>query len=410
MMPPSRPAMKSPDANALARSESFTQHLAQKIQQHGPMPFSEYMELCLYHPEWGYYSGRSAIFGEQGDFVTAPEVSDLFAIGLAKHIAAVVAEARSNANAGGVFAAGVEIIEIGAGSGRLAQDLLAALKAEDCALSSYRILERSKTLQQRQNERLAEAMTTAGVQFAHVTEIPPGFNGVVIANEVLDALAVERIMADGRGLHRLLVDWNGEQLVLIEGQLSGDLQALAEERLGAICQQIQEEDQLPGAPGRYITELHHQIQPWLSSTLAPMERGMVLLVDYGYPRHEYYHPQRRDGSLMCYFQHQGHDDALRWPGLQDITAFVDFTTVAEVADAQGWTMAGYTSQSHFLLSSGVLQALEQLEDPAEMAMRAEQVRRLMLPGEMGERFQVMQLSRGIAAVGPGFEVDLSYRL
>lgn len=410
MMPPSRPAMKSPDADALARSEPLIQHLAQQIQQHGPMPFSDYMELCLYHPEWGYYSGRSAIFGAQGDFVTAPEISDLFAIGLAKHIAAVVAEARVDTDEGDVFAAGVEIIEIGAGSGRLAQDLLAALKAEDCGLSSYRILERSETLKQRQHEHLAEAMIDADVRFEHVTAIPQGFSGIVIANEVLDALAVERIMADGRGLHRLMVGWNGEQLVLLEGQLPDDLQQAAQNRLGEICQQIQQEDQLPGAPARYITELHHQIHPWLSDTLGPMEAGLVLLVDYGYPRHEYYHPQRRNGSLMCYFQHQGHDDALRWPGLQDITAFVDFTTVAEAADELGWTMAGYTSQSHFLLSSGMLQALESLEDPAEMATRAEQVRRLMLPGEMGERFQVMQLSKSLTAVGPGFEMDLSYRL
>lgn len=392
----------TPDTGLLRRSESLLEAIRHRIEADGPMPFSQYMETCLYHPDWGYYTGQGEIFGEQGDFITAPEMGSLFAMGIAQHLAQLWL-----ANHDSAPVPAVHLLEVGAGSGQLAYDIIQHWPQERVALASYSIIERSPRLIQRQQEKLTEHCQQAGVLLQHLNEMPHDFCGLVVANEVMDALPVERVSLTPTGYERQAVDWDTQQgqLVWFGLPLDDELATMTAIRMQHLQQALIEGTIL----SPYCTEIHQALPDWLKS-FQRLQRGALLLVDYGYTRSEYYHPQRGGGSLMCHFRHHAYDEPLRWPGLQDITAFVDFTTVAECADNMAMDVMGYTTQGHFLMNSGVLQCLEAVEDPMLMTELAEQLRRLMLPGEMGERFQLMQLSRGFDCAGPGFEIDLRYRL
>ncbi|GAB4196300.1 MAG: SAM-dependent methyltransferase [Wenzhouxiangellaceae bacterium] len=368
----------------------MTAWLREQMAVSGALSYAEFMEACLYHPQLGYYTAPGTVFGAAGDFTTAPEIGDLFAYALARHIAAMDELPRP-----------LSLLEVGAGSGRLAQALIRSLQALEVPLQQYFIVERSPVLRRRQQELLAAGDSKAPAIMKWVEQAPAGFQGLMIANEVLDALTVERVRRESQGWVRLGVEWRQDQFNWCSLPLTAPLERALD--------RLEEELAEPLSEG-YTSEIHLAIDDWLAPYAQALQCGAMLMIDYGYPRHEYYHPQRSQGTLICHYRHQVSEQLLRWPGIQDLTAFVDFTRLAEAADKHGLDVMGYTSQAQFLLNSGVLDALASIEDPLQQAQLAGQARQLMLPGEMGERFQVMLLGRGIAQAGPGFAVDMRHRL
>jgi len=383
-----------PPPQALAVSRRLAALIRTEISAAGgSIPFSRYMELCLYAPGLGYYSGGLVKFGPRGDFVTAPELSPLFGRCLARCCSAVF-EALGEG----------DILEFGAGSGRLAADLLGELGAQCSLPARYIILERSAVLKQRQQDLLRQRCPHLFSRVVWLENLPEtGFRGVMLGNEVLDALAVERFRWNGETMELLHVGCQGEAFELRWHVVQDDaLQAALQKLL----------DPAAVAAG-YVSEFSPTLAPWLRTVADLLEQGLLLLIDYGCPRHEYYHPQRANGTLTCHYRHRWHEDVLLWPGLQDITADVDFTAVAEAAAAARLDVSGYTTQAYFLLDCGLDQFL-QAAGPATMTSGLKQVQQaktLILPGEMGERFKCIGLARGVEQPLPGFRgQDFRYRL
>lgn len=358
-------------------SDTLSARIRAEIRRDGMMPFSRFMDRALYEPGLGYYSAGLHKLGASGDFVTAPELGSLFAGCLARQVAEAADEL-------GAF----DILEIGAGSGRLAADLLQALPDRSLP-ARYLILETSADLRQVQKERLA-GTEPAWLDLVTWLDAPPAadWRGVLIANEVIDALAVERFEAGENGIGQLCVTER-------DGGF-GWARRAAPPALEAAVRNLESDLGRSFSPG-YRSEIHLQLPAWLDTLTARMERGLALFIDYGYPRREYYLPERADGTVMCHYRHRAHDDVFFWPGLQDITAWVDFTALAEAADACALEVAGYASQAMFLLGCGldqVLAAQAEASGDGGLALHAE-ARQLTMPGMMGERFQVMGLCRGM---------------
>lgn len=339
------------------------------------------MEMALYEPGLGYYVNGLHKFGAAGDFVTAPEQGRLFAAGIARQLDRV----------GAALGPGWTVLEAGPGSGALARD---ALKQMTCPPRRWLLLEPSAPLRRVQSETLRELPDELAARIEWL-DAPPAesFSGAIVANEVIDALPVNVFEVAAEGLRERCVD-------LADGRLAWTSRP-APERLAAAVAHCLED--LPEAPAAgYIGEICPSLPGWLETVTAPLARGLALLVDYGYPRSEYYHPTRRAGTLVCHYRHRAHFDPFVWPGLTDISAFVNFTAVAEAADACGLEVAGYTSQAGFLLGMGVHELVERAEDETERLRLAGELKRLTLPGEMGEKFQVMALTRGMDLGGAGF--------
>lgn len=382
-----------PDPAARDHSSHVLESIRAAIERNGGwLPFGRYMALALYAPGLGYYSSGAHKFGSGGDFVTAPELSPLFGRCLARQCRQVLAGLG-----------GGEILELGAGSGVLAADLLAELAALGCLPERYLILEISAELRQRQQALLA-ARVPQWLERVHWLErLPQRLHGVVLGNEVADALPVERFRITEAGARPLGVTWDnglrwceGPIWPAFERQLA-DLQ----QRLDAVL------------PVGYVSEISLQLAPWLAALAASLARGLLLLIDYGYPRREYYLPERGDGTLLCHYRHRVHGDPFWYPGLQDITASVDFSAVADAGLAAGLTLVGYTSQSQFLFGCGLDQLLAGVEpdDGRRYLNLARQVKLLTLPGEMGERFQAIGCTRGLDLALCGFAGhDLRHRL
>lgn len=371
--------------------------IREKIALDGPIPFSEYMEMALYEPGQGYYSAGLQKFGAGGDFVTAPQLGNVFARCLAKQIEQISQELGP-----------YEIIEAGAGSGILAADLLKVL-GEDHPPTRYRILERSAHLRQVQKETLSQQVPQWMDRISWLDQPPEsGWQGVFLANEVLDALTVERFCIGTKGISRLQVNNGPNGFEWHQGACPPTMQAQVQALLSSLEQQL---------PAGYCSELNTSLSAWLQAVTGSMQKGIALLIDYGHSRRDYYLPQRRDGTLICHYQHRAHSDPFSWPGLTDISASVDFTALAEAADHCGLEVSGYTTQAMFLLACGldkILAEFELLSERERLAMN-NQVRRLTLPEEMGERFQVMALSReldeNLCDDLTGFSLsDLLYRL
>jgi SAM-dependent MidA family methyltransferase len=383
-----------PSPQELETSTELARLVRQEIEQAGgAIPFSRYMELCLYAPGLGYYSAGRQKFGPGGDFVTAPELSSLFGRCLARSCATVLKTPG-----------GGDLLEFGAGSGKLAVDLLGELSAMNCLPGRYYILERSAELKQRQQETLQKHLPHLLDKVVWLDRLPDaGFRGVMLANEVLDAMSVERFRWTGSSVEcfDVIVAGNGFEWrarAASAGREQSEIQALAAE-----C------DMAAG----FVSEVNFSLRPWLQAVADVLESGLLLLVDYGYPRHEYYHAQRSAGTLMCHYQHRAHDDPLLWPGLQDITAHVDFTAVAEAAVAADLAVAGYTTQAWFLLDCGLDEFLQQAgpTDSVEYMQQAQRAKTLILPGEMGERFKCIGLTRELEQDIPGFRMqDMRARL
>jgi len=346
--------------------------------QRGWIDFETFMELALYAPGLGYYSAGSAKLGGAGDFTTAPEMSDLFSRCVARQCAQVLGELGSEAR----------ILELGAGSGRLAVAVLRELAALGTLPVRYDILEVSADLAQRQRERISQLPAELRQRVHWLSSLPQQpFEGVLLANEVLDALPCQRLVVRPQapgGIMALGVALAGGALVEREGAASGAL-AAAWAQLSA---------ELPGAlaPG-YTTEVCLRVAPFIAGVSAALSRGVLLLFDYGLPRAQYYSAERAMGTLTAYFKHRAHYDPLLNLGVQDLTAWVDFTRVAEAGLAAGLELLGFCPQAAFLMGAGIDQLLAQARDQLEQARLAGEARRLLLPGEMGEAFKLMALGR-----------------
>lgn len=364
---------------------------AELVRVGGWMPFADYMDFVLYAPGLGYYAAGAHKLGAGGDFTTAPEISPVFAASLATQCAEVL----------GTLGGG-DVLEIGAGSGALAADLLLALAAHGAPLSRYRILETSPDLRERQRARLATLPTGLAARIEWLDAIPDqAFTGLVLANEVIDALPVERFRIHADGVEMLGIAWqDGRPRAAWRAASPGLVQAVAD--LGLAFAQ--------GHEG----ELCLRLAPWLAAVTRPLARGVALFIDYGAARRDYYAPARERGTFACFHRHRIHDDAFVNVGLQDLTAWVDFTRVAEAALEAGLEVAGYTSQAHFLLGTGFerhLAALRARADAAEEPLLARRAMQLVLPDAMGERFRAIALARDFDAPLAGFALrDLTATL
>lgn len=392
---PDRAILPEPPEELKHLSGQLAARIRERIRERGPMPFGAYMEAALYEPGLGYYSAGLRKFGPGGDFVTAPELGELFGRCLARQLAEVCEPFDR-----------CSILEVGAGSGRLAVQLLRELHrlCPDREVE-YRILERSGHLRAVQRETLDAELPqhAGGVRWLDRPPQAP-WQGVIVGNEVVDALPVERFTLAGGALQQLNVIATEAGFDWLPGPARTALQEAVDERLGEHVHALGE---------GYRSELCLGLDAWLAGLTANLERGCALLIDYGHPRREYYHPSRRRGTMICHYRHRVVEDPFRWPGLQDITAFVDFTALAEAGAACGLDCAGYASQAMFLLGCGLDEELADLPSrPAgEQLGLAAQARQLTLPSEMGEKFQAMALTRGRDAPLRGFALqDLRHRL
>ena len=400
--------LPEPDDEAKRHSHILCAQIKELCQSSGGViPFSEFMQQALYAPGLGYYSGGLQKFGELGDFITAPEVSPLFSQCLAQQLADVLkGVAIENDQAENVQ---VSVLEVGAGSGVMAADMLLALEQLEALPESYMILELSFELQQRQKNCIRKKAPHLLERVSWLDELPSElFNGVVVANEVLDAMPVEcfRIVKDG--VKSLMTGFGEEGLN--SKYIKADTAVVDKVRtIEARLKETHEET----LPDDYCSEFNPSIQPWLDSLYSVLNRGMVLLIDYGYPVHEYYHEERRTGTMMCHYQHRAHTNPLWYPGLQDITAFVDFTDVAYCAVEAGFDISGYTTQAMFLMGCGLSELHKALvtDDVKNQLMLSQQIKTLTLPSEMGERFKAMALTKNYDEPLCGFAMlDLRNRL
>ena len=354
----------------------------------GSIDFERFMQLALYAPGLGYYSGRQQKFGAAGDFVTAPELSPLFAHCLARQCYQILATLP-----------GTCILEAGAGSGVLAAELLPALATMGQLPERYLILELSGELRQRQQTMLAERVPQLIDRIDWIDQPPmAGFTGIVLANEVLDAMPVRRFVQTPAGLRQSGVTWADNRFAWCEHPADD-----------AVRQRVEPLKLEHG----YTSEINLQAEGWIRRIADGISQGVLLIIDYGFPRNEYYHPDRRQGTLMCHYRHRAHDDPLILVGLQDITAHLDFTALAEAGDDAGLTVMGYTNQASFLLASGLDQILAEAGpvNGSRYLKLAQQAKLLTLPSEMGELFKVIALGKGIDLSLQGFTLtDLRGKL
>jgi SAM-dependent MidA family methyltransferase len=373
-MPASLPAgMPVPDALSAEHSLRCAKHIQNCIEVAGAsISFAEFMQLALYAPALGYYVAGAHKLGRGGDFVTAPEVSPLFGRVLAAQCAPVLNRIAASS-----------ILEIGAGSGRLAVDLLTKLEELSALPSSYQILEVSAELKQRQSALLRSEVPQLYDRVSWLDQLPGGHRGVVIANEVLDALPFERFIA-GQSAR--------QQRVVSKKQGFAWASGPAPARLQSAIDSLQQELGAP-LPDGYTSELCLAARPFVIDLLAALESGVVFLFDYGLSQREYYAADRAAGWLRCHFRQYAHNEPLILPGIQDITSWVNFTSAASAAVESGATIAGYVSQAHFLMAGGLA---NELRDPDPQSEREQlqlsaAVKTLTLPGEMGERFKCLGL-------------------
>ncbi len=370
--------LPTPGADALEASAALVAHLGRAIDAGGGwLSFADYMQQALYAPGLGYYAGGARKFGPAGDFVTAPTLGPLFAQTLAAQVAELFEHSAP------------EILEFGAGDGALAGDLLAELAHRGCPVASYAILEPSAALAARQRETIAQRAPQSASCVTWLDRLPKNCRGVMIANEVVDAMPVHLIAWRDEGIFERGVARAGGGFAWAERAAQGEL--------------LEAAASLPVAPP-YAGEIGLAARGWIRSVADALQLGALLVIDYGFPAREFYHPQRTTGTLMCHYRHVAHADPFFLPGLQDITAHVDFSALAAAGTAAGLDLLGYTDQSHFLVNCGITGILERT-DPADVrryAPLAACAHKLLSPAEMGELFKVLCFGRGIDAGLSGF--------
>ncbi len=361
----------------------------------GFLEFDRFMEAALYEPGLGYYAAGARKFGEGGDFITAPETSALFAQCLANQCVEIL----------GTFQRSVCILELGAGTGVMAADILAELERRECLPDHYYILELSADLREHQQRTLQAKVPHLAASVKWLDSLPTeGFYGVVLANEVLDAMPIKLFSKQGEGVDEIGVGHEG-------GELNWRVRQ-ADAQMSERVLHLEKDAGQPWVDG-YRSEFNPHLGAWMKSLEGSLSEAAVFLIDYGYPRREYYHDQRVKGTLTCYYRHHSVEAPLNNVGLQDITAHVDFTAVVEAGTDAGLEFEGYTSQAFFLMANG-LDALFEAQAGASEKERitlSREVKLLTLPSEMGERFQVMGFSKGLKSPISGFSLqDLSYKL
>ncbi|EDN68054.1 protein containing DUF185 [Beggiatoa sp. PS] len=400
-----------PPSDAIAHSQQLINKILLAMNGEA-IPFVKFMEQALYAPGLGYYSAGIHKLGEKGDFITAPEISPLFSHCVAKQCQQILAS----------FESGV-ILEFGAGSGKMAAEILKELERLDCLPTEYFILEVSADLQKYQQETLQAQVPHLFNRIQWLERLPSQpISGVILANEVLDAMPVRRFRLDDNEISEFFVGSEDSKINFgLQEELSKDskinfgLQSpfswqilpSRDESLRMLVEKLR-----PTLPIGYVSEINLALPAWIQSVSDILAAGMVLLIDYGFPRREYYHPQRTQGTLMCHYRHHAHDDPLILVGLQDITAHVDFTAVAEAAVAADLEVAGYTTQANFLLASGLPEFFSTLDpdDTKTYLQYTQQVKKLTLPSEMGELFKVMALTRDYEKPLLGFIQDNRVKL
>ncbi len=370
--------LPAPPPAALASSEKLSRLIAEEIGRGGGwVSFARYMELALYAPGLGYYMAGARKLGRDGDFVTAPEISRLFGRTLARQVKQLAGLGLR------------EILEIGAGSGALAADLLLELERQGCAPERYLILELSPDLRDRSRDTLAERAPHLIERVVWLNRLPPSFTGTVIGNEVLDAMPVHVFLREDTEIAELGV-------TLKDGKFewAGRPPAPGSGPMDPSC--------FPGSD--YRTEIQFVARAFIRSLGGVLARGAALFFDYGFPRHEYYHPQRARGTLMCHYRHRAHDDPFFLPGLQDITSHIDFSAIAQAGQDAGLELLGYTNQAQFLVNCGITDILAgtPADDVTAYAPLASQAQRLLSPAEMGELFKVIALGKGVKQPLLGF--------
>jgi len=379
--------LPSPDDTAVAHSTRLVQAISARIEQRGGLiGFDEYMHMALYEPGLGYYSAATPKFGPQGDFVTAPEISPMFGFCLAQQTNALVTQGCN-----------ARILEFGAGSGKLCAQILSSAPM----LEHYYILDLSAELKQRQQQYLRDQLSAELFhKIEWLSSLPTEFDGIVLANEVLDAMPVH-ILQKLDGWMELGVGYDGQSFTwqpFEPGKSALDAMHSIEARLGAL-------------PDNYRSELNLNYTPWFNALAQSCKRIVVLIIDYGYEQAHYYHPARSRGSLTCHYRHRVHSDPLIYPGLQDITAFVDFDACADAAEAAGFELTGLVSQGQFLLANGLLEeAQRQARDSDRVSQLAvsQQVQTLSLPQEMGEKFKVLAMQKNLALDMPAMQRGGAY--
>jgi len=388
-----------PDEFALKLSQNLREKIRLAIlENNGSISFEQYMQMALYEPALGYYSAGSSKFGEQGDFITAPELSSIFSRCLAKQCQQVLLEISSGC-----------ILELGPGTGVMAIDILRELERNNVLPSIYYMLEPSADLRQRQQQRVKNEIPHLEERIIWLEHLPEKMiEGVILANEVIDAMPVKRIVFD----HEI-----EEYAVTCESESSGQIRfQWVNKKFDQKSMNIVQEllDTLKETlPTPYTTEINFYLKPWLNSLNDILDKGLILISDYGYPRQEFFHPQRHAGTLICHYRHHAHDDPFLYPGLQDITASVDFTAVAEAAVDIGLHVSGFTTQAHFLIACGLDEIVSD-HDSDDVANKVEithQVSRLTMPGEMGEKFKFIGLTKSLDIQLKGFDfIDQRARL
>ncbi len=370
------PQMPPPSADALAHSEACAAHIREVIvAAGGQITFSDFMNLVLYAPGLGYYSAGAKKFGADGDFVTAPEISDLFGQCVARAIASTITNTKG------------AVLELGPGSGKLAWDILLALDALNCLPEKYYLLEVSADLAQRQRECLSALPAHLASRVAWLDALPTGFSGAIIANEVLDVLPVHivRLTGDDTTLRGVKNTSDGFDWC--------DLPATEHAEIIATAQALKARHLTQPQSPSYETEICPQAQSWVAALAQRLSSGAILLIDYGFRAAEYYHPSRSTGTLMCHYRHFAHTDPFYLPGLQDITAHVDFSAVAKAGTDAGLVLCGYTTQAQFLIHAGLLDIAQHSGDTLAMLGRSTEIQRLVSPAEMGEFLKVIGFSK-----------------
>ncbi len=384
-------SLPPPSADAQALSAELSARMTEAMTAAGgSLPFWKYMDMALYEPGLGYYSAGSHKLGAQGDFVTAPEISVLFSRTLARVSQSVLGAVEKG-----------EILEVGAGSGVMAATILMQLAADKALPGQYHILETSAELRQRQQQTIQDRAPDLATRVHWCDRLPENFHGLILANELLDALPAHRFMMEAGEPQELYAAYRDDHFIW-QTQTGND-------RLISRVRQIEEEN------GRftegYVSEILFAAEDWIQAAAKNLTSGMILLLDYGQTRSVYYHAQRDRGTLSCHYRHRMHDDPFYYPGLQDITAHVDFTAIADAALLAGLTVAGYTTQAHFLLGSGITDWLAHETDRLVQLDYSNQIKKLTLPQEMGETFKVMGLTKNCTAALPGFMLqDMRDRL
>ena len=371
------PVLPVPDRGALKQSEKLLDRIKESItEQGGVISFDQYMNMALYEPGLGYYSAGSRKFGPEGDFVTAPEVSPLFSNCLARQCKQVLSDIESGT-----------IMELGAGTGVMARDILLELEKLDSLPEQYFILEVSADLKQRQQELINQSIPHLANIIVWLDTLPEkAFSGLILANEVLDALPVKRFKKSADTFNEVNVGLEHDGLIWVEVD--------ADKALLKTLEKLDQE--LPNPfPQNYTSEINTGLESWLSALNDSLKRGVMLFIDYGYSVSEYYHPERKEGSLLCHYRHRVHADPFYYPGLQDITSSVNFTAVAECADKLGLSVNGYTNQTYFLFGCGLDSLIIDMAslDIKTQTIVTQQVRTLTMPEEMGERFKLMALTK-----------------